>query len=300
MIIAKKIYIRLLGLAIFMMVSGSVFAQQTDTQQWIHKARDAGINQEVLTELQNRVENNGMYAAQVKGIMETAITMANENLPSEVVIRKALEGFSKGIPGPRVLSVVNKMHKGMGKAAQIVGPWVEKPQVKEMINRQNAMTKEQFRDELTATTSKSIMQNMSPETVNEVLTQVSDRSVLAKSSPPEVIAAMGILPDLPSGSKNAKVSSKFIVGAIKGGFKAADLQKLPSAMKIAQQRSELPAASVIKGVAQQMNGGIPAKEILQNLFNGQVGGGPPGDIPPGLRNKPDNGNKGNGRGQNGN
>jgi hypothetical protein len=47
---------------------------------------------------------------------------------------------------------------------------------------------------------------------------------------------------------------------------------------------------VIEGVSKQMSGGIPAKQILQNLFNGNVGGGPPGNVPKGLGNKQNRGN----------
>ncbi|WP_138429568.1 hypothetical protein [Fodinibius saliphilus] len=299
MTLVKKINTLLLVVAMIFMASANIFAQQADMQEWIEKAKQAGISETVLTELQNRVVNKGLSLEQAKGVMKPAISMANQNLPSEVIIQKALEGFSKGIPGPRVLTVVEKMQGSIQQSAQIVDPWMKKPQVQEMVNRQKTMTKEEFRDELTTTASKSIMQNMSVEAVTEVLNEIANRSVLAKSSPPQVIAAMGILPDLPSSADNSNASSKLIVRAVKGGFKASDLQKLPSAMKMAQQQSELPAASVVKGVAGQMKGGIPAKQILQNLFNGKVGGGPPGDIPPGLKNKPDTGNKGNNQGRNG-
>jgi hypothetical protein len=53
-------------------------------------------------------------------------------------------------------------------------------------------------------------------------------------------------------------------------------------MNMAQRRSQLPAQAVAQGLSRQLQGGLPASQILQNLFNGEIGGGPPGNVPPGL------------------
>lgn len=288
--------ILLAGFLMFL-ISGNLYAQENNTEEWIKKAGEAGIEQSMLSELQTRIQNNKISDQQFQSIIKTAIAMSEENLPADIAIQKALEGFSKGIPSGRIASVVDQMHKSVGQAAKIVDPWMNKPAVQEMMGRSGqAMPKEKFRNELTKATSKSIMQNISAESVNQVLSQIGTQSVLANSGPSDIVAAMGILPDLPSTSKNPEMAGKFIARALNGGFKADELQKLPSAMKMAQQRSQLPAASVIEGVISQMKGNVPAKQILQNLFNGKVGGGPPGDIPKGLDNKGDRGNKGQGKG----
>ena len=263
--------------------SGVLQAQQNNAAQWMQQARDAGIEQSVLDEFQGHVNDKSITEDQLASIIRSAIAMSKQDLPADILINKALEGFSKGVPGERVVSVIGQLEQSVGKAAAIVDPWMKKPEVQQMMNRSgSAMPKERFRNELTKATSKSFMQNMSSESLGKVFDQVGSSSVLSKSGPAEVIAAMGILPDLPSSGSNPGRAGEFVVRALKGGFNANELQKLPSAMKVAQQRSQLPAASVIEGVAGQMQGNIPAKQILQNLFNGKVGGGPPGDIPKGI------------------
>ena len=132
-------------------------------------------------------------------------------------------------------------------------------------------------------TSKSLMQNIPAETVHKILADIGSESVLSKVGPTDVVAAMGVLPDMPA-PNNTKTSGAFVIRALKGGFKANDLQRLPTALKMAQHHSELPAASVLEGVASQMKHGVPARQIIQNLFNGKVGGGPPGNKPNGLGN----------------
>jgi hypothetical protein len=136
--------------------------------------------------------------------------------------------------------------------------------------------------------SKSIMQHITSETIKKVLSQIGTESVLSNTNPTDIVAAMGILPDL-SASSNAENAGSFVVRALKGGFKAEALQKLPSAIRMAKQRSELPAASILERVSNQMREGVPARQIVQNLFEGKIGGGPPGNKPNGLNKKPNNG-----------
>jgi len=263
--------------------SGVLQAQQNNKAQWMQQARNAGLEQSVLNEFQGHLNDKTISEDQLASIIRSATSMSEQDLPADIIINKALEGFSKGVPGERVVSVVGQLEQSVAKAAAIVDPWMNKPEVRQMVNRSgSAMPKERFRNELTKATSKSFMQNMSSESLSNIFDQVGSSSVLSKSGPAEVIAAVGILPDLPSSGSNPKGAGEFVVRALKGGFNANELQKLPSAMKVAQQRSQLPAASVIEGVAGQMQGNIPAKQILQNLFNGKVGGGPPGDIPKGI------------------
>lgn len=287
----KEILAILIFGLIFFGASGNLQAQQNATENWMQKAQEAGIEQSVLSEFQDHVNNNRMTEAQLTSILKLALSMTDQELPADIIIQKAFEGFSKGVPGERIVSVVGQVQQSVTKAATIVDPWLEKPEVREMMSKSAAaMPEERFRNELTKATSKSFMQNMPTDAVSDVFDQISTNSVLSKNGPSEVIAAVGILPDLPSSANNPQVAGEFVVRALKGGFKANELQKLPSAMKMAQQRSQLPAASVIEGVAGQMKGNIPAKQILQNLFNGKVGGGPPGDVPKGIENNRGRGN----------
>lgn len=282
-----KFYINILttllvGIMIFS-APVELYAQDTDLSGLVQKAQSSGIDKQTLDELQNRAEKRGVDNQQLGRIIQTAIVMSEERLPADVAIQKALEGFSKGIPAARIVSVVDQVHQSVGQAAKVVDPWMQKSGVKKMV-KQSGQPELQFRNELARATSKSFMQKIPGDAVKKVLNEIGSESVLNKTGPSDIVAAMGIFPDLPSAAEQSDVSGKFIVRALKQGFKADDLQKLPSAIKVAQQRSQLPAASVIEGVAGQMHGNIPAKQILQNLFDGKVGGGPPGGTPPGLKN----------------
>jgi len=292
----------LIGLLSFV-AAHKIYAQEANVSTLVQQAQKAGIKPEALTDLQNRAREHGVNNQQLGMIIKTAISMSDEGLPADVAIQKSLEGFSKGIPVNRIISVVQREHTSLGQAAKIVDPWMKNQQIQDMMDRSNRrMPEKTFRNELTKAASKSLMQNISSEDVNGVLSQISDKSVLSKAGPADIVAAIGIIPDLPS-SAGPKASANFVVRALKGGFKANDLQKLPSAVKMAQQRSELPAASVLEGVAGQMKKGVPARQIIQNLFNGKVGGGPPGHRPKGLGpnsnhgNAGQNSNHGNGGGQ---
>lgn len=276
-----------------MAFTSTTFAQQSDLKAVLQKAQEVGIDKSALTELQQRASTQGINDKQLIELIQPAISMAEQNLPADFALEKAMEGLSKNIPASRITPVLQRLNQTTAEAAKIVNPWLERPGVKKMAANSSAvMSEEKFRNELTKATSKALNQNVSQETAREILNEIGAESVLGKTSPPDIVAAVGVLPDMPQGVDRSQ-SGKFIVRALKGGFKANELQNLPSAMSMAQQRSELPAASVVEGVSKQLKGGVPAKQILQNLFNGQVGGGPPGSIPKGLENRPDKGNQGN-------
>jgi len=50
-------------------------------------------------------------------------------------------------------------------------------------------------------------------------------------------------------------------------------------MNAAEGRSQLSAASILNGMSHQLGSGIPANQILQNLFNGKANAGPTQGIP---------------------
>ncbi|MCA1801928.1 MAG: hypothetical protein LC662_05675 [Rhodothermaceae bacterium] len=74
--------------------------------------------------------------------------------------------------------------------------------------------------------------------------------------------------------------------ALQQNIREEQMQQLPSALNAAQLQSRLPAAAVANGMAEQVLSGVPAGNILENLFKGNLKGGPPGFTPPGLANPP--------------
>lgn len=298
---SKEIFFFLLFTTGLLLVAlaGTALAQEGDVDAVLQKAQESGLDKATLVELQQRASSQGATGEQITSLIQPAIDMAEQSLPAEVALEKALEGLSKGVPASKIAPVLQRLNQTAAEAATIVDSWLKRPDVKRMITKTpNGITNEKFRNELTKATSKALNQNIDQETTKEILNAIGDESIMKKASTSDVIAAVGILPDMARGVDQSQ-AGKFLIRALKGGFKANELQNLPSAMSMARQRSELPAASVLERVSEQLDGEVPAKQILQNLFNGQVGGGPPGNIPKGLESRPDRGNQGN-NGSNGN
>lgn len=281
-------------LAGLLLLPAFVQAQTASLQEVLEQARNKGVEQAQLQELQNRAQSRGLTDQQLIAIIEPAISLAEENLPSETVLQKALEGLSKGVPANRMLPVLKNMQQSVQNAGPMVESWMQRPNVQEVVNRPGAgMSDSQFRSEMIKATSRGLMNGIPSGEIEKLFDDIGSGELSDNVDPSNIVASVGVFADLPSTAEQPEASRSLIVRSLKGGFKTAEIQRLPAAMKVAQQRSQLPAASVIEGVARQMKGGIPAKKILQNLFNGNVGGGPPGGTPPGLENKQNRGNSGN-------
>ncbi len=290
MIIFKKIlFLLFIGGVLLLSLTGTLFAQQQNLNTVLEKAQKYGIKKPTLTELQQRAQVQGLNDEQLIELIQPAIDMAGQGLSPNFALEKAMEGLSKNIPASSIIPLLQRIDQTAAEAAQIVNAWLKKPGVKKMVvNSWDGMSEEEFRNELIRVTAKALNKNISEETVNEIFEEMEDERVLVKTSPSDIVAAMGVLSNMSQGVDQSQ-SAKFVVQALKGGFTANELKDLPFKMSMAQQRGELPAASVIESVSEQLNGGVPAKKILQNLFAGEL----PGSIPKGLKNRSDRGSQGN-------
>ena len=280
--IIKPIAFLAVFLLMFSFATKSTLQAQT-LGDLIEQARSAGIEQSRIVDLQNRAEARGIGDEELMNIIRPAISMAEQNLPHEMIFEKAFEGISKRVPVHQIEPVLNSIAESSARAAQIVDVWVEKPEVGRMLNREGErMDRGTFRNEMIKASSKGLMQNFDANVMEETLESVAQSSAMGRARPSGIITAISILSDLPSAAQEPTESARIVLRAFEGGFDASDLQKLPGAMNMAQRRSQLPAQAVAEGLQRQLQGGLPASQILQNLFNGKVGGGPPGNVPPGL------------------
>lgn len=268
-------------------------AQNGTLSDLIEQARSAGIEQSRIADLQGRAEARGIADDQLLAILRPAVEMAEKNLPHELIFEKAFEGISKNIPVQRIEPVLNGIMESSERAAAYVDEWVVRPEVGAMLERRNGrMDQQRFRNEMVRAGAKTLSQDFDADTFNETLNALTDEGILDRARPSGILTAMNIMSDLPSAAQEPANTARLVLGALQSGFDASDLQKLPGAMHMAQRRSQLPATAVAEGLSQQLQGGLPASEILQNLFNGEVGG-PPGNVPPGLdRNRPGRGQQG--------
>lgn len=274
-----------------LLLAGVGTVQGQDLEDVLREALDNGIEVSQLEELQERSYANGLTAEEVSLLLKPAVSLAGQNLPFDNVMQKAFEGLTKNVPVQRMVPVLNHIESATVTASGIVGPWVAHPQIREMVRRES-MSEDRFRMAMIQATSRSIQQDIPPEVAGQLLDEIVERSIPQQSRSSDIVAAVGILPDLSLDGEFAR-SQALVVRALESGFGTNDLQRLPAAMNVASQRSQLPAASVIEGVSNQLRSGVPASQVLENLFNGNIGNGPPGKMPPGLENKLNRGSSNN-------
>jgi len=271
-------------LALLLTIPVNIFAQET-VDGLLDRAIASGVDQTRITEVRQRVQERGMSDQEFMSIIQPAIDMAEENLPYEMIFEKVLEGLSKGVSTQRMAPVLSAIHENASKSAQLVDRWMQRPEVGQFVERdEGRMQRDQFRNEMVKAGSKAMMQNIDEELLSETLNNVSEGN-MDKIKPSGLLAAINILSDLPNGTNSASENARLVLKALQSGFEAGDIQKLPAALNMAQRRSQLPAAAVGKGFMEQLERGFPSERILQNMFNGQVGGGPPGNVPGGIKNE---------------
>lgn len=272
----------------------SVMAQGGSLQMATERAVAAGLDQHRIDQIKERASARGIDDAMLARLIEPAADLAENNLPSEYVMQKIMEGFAKGVPGGRMLPVIEAIHQQTPRAVMMVDQWAGKAEVAPFLKSMGDQ-QPRFRQDMVNAGLKSLTHQVAPETIESVLDELGKSSILNKTSPQAVAAAVGILPDLPASVLAEKGVHGIIAGAIEGGFSAADIQKLPGAINAAERRSQLPSASILEGMSKQLGNGIPANTILQNLFNGNINAGPPEGIPGRPGGKP-SGRPGQGQG----
>jgi len=282
------------SLVLMLLLIGNPMAQVAYGQSLtdlIDRARASGIEQSYIDGLQTRAQARGISESELMAIISPAVSMAENNLPYEMIFEKAFEGISKNVPVSGIEPVLGSILENSGRSAEFVDRWVERPEVGQMLSRSDAgMDKGKFRNEMIRASTKTLSQSFDSEVLQQTLQSVADGGMLSSARPSGVLAAINILSDLPTAAQQPTETAQIVLRALQGGFDASDMQKLPGAMNMAQRRSQLPSSAIIDGLSQQLQGGIPAAQILQNLFNGNIGGGPPGNLPPGLdRNRPNRG-----------
>ena len=271
------------GLVLLLAFPVNLFAQET-VESLLDRATASGIDQTRITEIRQRFQERGMSDQQFMSIIQPAIDMADENLPYEMIFEKVLEGLSKGVSTQRMTPVLSSIRENASRSARLVDRWMERPEVGQFVERgEGRMQREQFRNEMVKAGSKAMMQNLDEEILTETLNSVSEGN-MDRIKPSGLLAAINILSDLPNGPNSASENARLVLRALQSGFEAGDIQKLPAALNMAQRRSQLPAAAVGKGFMEQIERGFPSERILQNLFNGEIGGGPPGNVPGGIMN----------------
>lgn len=276
-----------------------------DIQQVAERAIAAGVDRYQVEQIKERAASRGVDSEMLAQMMGHAADIAEKGMPSDFMVQKMLEGLSKGVPAGRMMSVIESIHQQTPGAVAMSERWMSRPDVKPFVQAAG-LQQSRFRSDLINASLKSLTQQVPSETIESVLSELANPEVLERTSPQVIAAAVGILPDMPSSMINEEGIQNVIARAVQAGFSAGDIQKLPGAMNAAARRSQLPSASILSGLSDQIGNGIPANQVLQNLFNGNINAGPPAGVPgrpggkPGGRPGQGQGNgNGNGNGNGG-
>lgn len=284
---SSRLVLKLTVLLIFL-VPVSLFAQDRSMHNLIERALQAGLDGDKIAEIQQRANANGISESDLAALLEPAVELSEQNLPADFVIQKMMEGFSKNIPAGRMTPVLQSIRENTPQAALLADNWIGKPEVSSFMNSVGE-NRSRFRRDLISANLKSLSQNVDAEIVEGLLNELGQESILRNRSPQAVVAAVSVLPDLPASLLQEGGVRGLLARAVGNGFSASDLQKLPGAVNAAERRSQLPAAAIMNGMSNQMSNGVRANQILQNLFNGNIKGGPPRGIPGRPNNAPPGG-----------
>lgn len=249
------------GLLILLVLPAAINAQNVEKEQLAKMAREAGIEQTLLDELSSRAEKHGASDESVATIIRSATEMAQNNLPYDVIFNKAFEGLTKGVPANRVEAAILNMKQRIGEAAEVVDPWLQNDPDLPFKPQENPS----FRNGLVVAVSNVMNNNVSADAAGDMLRSLSEASLPAEVGPAEIIAAVRIVPDMTAFTGQPESTTRFVLRLVKGGFNAAEMLKLPTAMRYYQGRNQLPASAMIETVSGQLQG-LPAARIIQNLM----------------------------------
>lgn len=268
-----------------------------DLSGLMDRGEQAGIDRERLTRVVDRAEGQNFSQDDIYALLEPAVNLAENNLPYEFIIQKSMEGLAKRVPAENVRNVLGDFERGISRSAEIIDPWLEEEGVRsaverEMRGRDQAEAMSQMRNNLIQSSAQALQQNVGEENLNSFLTEITQISGQRNISVSAVASAMRVMSDLPTAQEHPELSNEILVNAVKSGFNANQMQQLPSAMNTAQFFSQLPAESIGRGISEQMREGTPGHQVLENLFQGNVQGGPPGFVPPGRDGAPGRGRDG--------
>ncbi len=305
--ITSKIFLLFLMMVMTPWVTPAAHAQGSgDYQIVLERGIGAGLDPDRLETLITRAQNRQVSPDDLNDMLNPAISLAENDLPYNPVLQKTMEGIAKRVPAGNIRQVLNQMANNLNRSAEIVDPWVAREEVRAMVeagrgSRESDAATRGFRNQLLEHTSYALQQDMSEENIRSFLELLVSERVTERGGMSTVASALQVLPDLPTSRENPGMSNRILVRALNSGFSSGEIQQLPDAFRSAQFHSQLPADNIARGLDRQIGEGLPAEHIIQNLFQGNIGGGPSGILPPGLGGRDNDedgdGDRGRGRGR---
>ncbi len=269
----------------------------------IERGISAGMDADRLESLVARAQERRVSPERLEGMMEPALSLAERDLPYNPLLQKMTEGMAKSVAPGTIRQVLEQMEQGITRSVAIVDPWMAREEVRivmerggEPRQRERGASAREFRNVFLETTSHALQQNVAEGTIREFLDQVVPGRAAERGAVPSIAAGLRALPEMLATQDNPEMSIRLLIRALNAGFTAGEMQQLPDAFRYAGLHSQLPFENIAGGLDWQMGQNMPADIILENLFQGNVGGGPPGFSVPGIDgNGDDNADRGRGR-----
>ena len=283
------------GLALLLGPIVSAVAQPAPVDQLVSAGTQAGVDPTLMEQVVQRAEQAGYTADQTAQLLRPAVGLAQDQLPADGVLQKALEGLAKQVPAPRVQPVLQRIQTSTQQAGTLIRMWAETPEVQAMMNSGDTPTPfdRNAQDQLIRSAAQAQVQNVPSDVVRRLLETLPSQTQRRPIPPADVNAAVQVLPEVMGGGASPQAAIELLTSAVDAGYGPTNVRQLPTAMQAARQQNQRPMDVLARGAARAIAQGTPAADVLNNLFDGGFPGGPPGEAgPPG--NVPGQGNAPNG------
>jgi hypothetical protein len=241
---------------------------------------EAAIDRTLLIRVSDRVAAHGLPPDQGAELLAPAVRLAEQDLPGELVLHKALEGLAKNVPPARIHSVLGQIEVNSEQSGRFVEAWMNRPEVQEALGgedgRGNEASERATKRQLTESMVQARMNEVSHAVLEKLLTELPARTSRRPISPGAVATILRVLPDLPADVRHNNSASALLTAALDAGYAAEAVRQLPSAMRTAIGQTRRPADALAHAATRQISRGAPAADVLGSLFRGHVPGGPPG------------------------
>ena len=251
------------------------------------RAMDAGIDADRIARMAHRAHTRDMTPEQFEQILTPVISLAEMDLPYDLLMQKAAEGLAKQVPAHGIRLVLDQMHGSMVRSVAIVDPWMERREVQQLIEAEKGVrtTDEavrRYRGMLLEGASQSLQNNADEELLREFLEEVASTSIMTQSGLASIAAGLQALSEMPVSQDSPDLGIRLMIGAINAGFTASEIRELPHALRSAHFSNQLPLERIIGSMDLLWDEDIPAVHILEYLLHGNPGGGRAGFQAPAL------------------
>jgi len=279
------------GTALVLLVFGlvgprSAIGQDADVQALLERGRNAGADAEQMQMVAQRARRAGLSTEATASLLRPAVALAEQDLPSNSLLSKTLEGLAKRVPPSRMQPVLQQYRTHTEEAGRLVSQWTQQSDVRQLLGASEntpSNAERKARAQLVTAAAEAQQQDIPAKDIEAFLNGLPQGAERRPVSLGQVAAAVGVLPDLPGNGTSPETARTLLTSALNAGYSPESLRQLPSALQSAHQKSKQPVDVLASGAAQAIASGTPAATVLQSLFQGGLpGGGPPaGAGPPG-------------------